>query len=100
MHGRRRVGQGDSFWKFRRFVAGDPVTRVDWRQSAKSGRPMPEGWFIRETEWERRRPSACGATSPPLCAGARGLQRWRSATVPDCCSWHWPRCCCAAASGW
>jgi uncharacterized protein (DUF58 family) len=52
VHGRRRVGQGDSFWQFRRFVAGDPIARIDWRQSAKSGRPVPDGWFIRETEWE------------------------------------------------
>ena len=52
VHGRRRVGQGDSFWQFRRFVAGDPVNRVDWRQSAKSGQPAPNGWFVRETEWE------------------------------------------------
>ena len=52
VHGRRRVGQGDSFWQFRRFVTGDPVNRIDWRQSAKSGRPVPDGWFIRETEWE------------------------------------------------
>ena len=52
VHGRRRVGQGDSFWQFRHFVAGDPIARIDWRQSAKSGRPVPDGWFIRETEWE------------------------------------------------
>lgn len=52
VHGRRRVGQGDSFWQFRRFVAGDAIGRIDWRQSAKSGRPVPDGWFIRETEWE------------------------------------------------
>ena len=52
VHGRRRVGQGDSFWQFRRFVSGDPLARIDWRQSAKSGRGAPEGWFIRETEWE------------------------------------------------
>ena len=52
VHGRRRVGQGDSFWQFRRFVAGDPINRVDWRQSAKSGQPAPNGWFVRETEWE------------------------------------------------
>ena len=25
VHGRRRVGQGDSFWQFRRFIAGDPT---------------------------------------------------------------------------
>src|SRR6516162_8766957 len=37
VHGRRRVGQGDSFWQFRPFVAGDAVSRIDWRQSAKSG---------------------------------------------------------------
>ena len=47
VHGRRRSGQGDAFWQFRPFVAGDQVTRVDWRQSAKSDR-----LFIRETEWE------------------------------------------------
>ena len=52
VHGRRRVGQGDSFWQFRRFVTGDPVNRIDWRQSAKSGQSAPDGWFIRETEWE------------------------------------------------
>jgi uncharacterized protein (DUF58 family) len=52
VHGRRRVGQGDSFWQFRRFVTGDPINRVDWRQSAKSGQPAPQGWFVRETEWE------------------------------------------------
>ena len=52
VHGRRRVGPGDSFWQFRRFVAGDPVNRIDWRQSAKSGQSAPGGWFIRETEWE------------------------------------------------
>ena len=52
VHGRRRVGQGDSFWQFRRFVAGDPINRIDWRQSAKSGQTPPRGWFVRETEWE------------------------------------------------
>jgi uncharacterized protein (DUF58 family) len=52
VHGRRRVGTGDSFWQFRPFVTGDAISRIDWRQSAKSGRPEPHGWFIRETEWE------------------------------------------------
>ncbi|MDE2573974.1 MAG: DUF58 domain-containing protein [Rhodospirillales bacterium] len=47
VHGRRRVGQGDSFWQFRPFVAGDPAGRIDWRQSARSDRA-----FVRETEWE------------------------------------------------
>ncbi len=47
MHGRRRVGLGESFWQFRAYQPGDTVTRIDWRQSAKSDR-----LFIRETEWE------------------------------------------------
>lgn len=47
VHGRRRVGQGDSFWQFRRYQAGDSISRIDWRQSAKS-----RAVFVRETEWE------------------------------------------------
>lgn len=47
VHGRRRVGQGESFWQFRPFVAGDAAARIDWRQSAKSDRA-----YVRETEWE------------------------------------------------
>ena len=47
VHGRRRVGQGDSFWQYRPFVPGDAVGRIDGRASAKSDRS-----FIRETEWE------------------------------------------------
>ncbi len=47
VHGRRRVGQGETFWQFRRYQFGDSVQRIDWRQSAKND-PV----FIRETEWE------------------------------------------------
>ena len=75
VHGRRRVGQGDSFWQFRRFVSGDPLARVDWRQSAKSGRGAPEGWFIRETEWE-------AAQTVCLWRDASASMRWRSRQVP------------------
>jgi uncharacterized protein (DUF58 family) len=52
VHGRRRVGQGDSFWQFRPYVSGDPVNHIDWRQSARSGREPPEGWLVRQTEWD------------------------------------------------
>ncbi len=45
-HGRRRVGQGESFWQFRPYQIGDTIARIDWRQSAKSDRV-----YIRETEW-------------------------------------------------
>ena len=71
VHGRRRVGQGDSFWQFRRFVAGDAVGRIDWRQSAKSGRAAPEGWFVRETEWE-------AAQTVCLWRDGSASMRWRS----------------------
>ncbi|HBK05460.1 MAG TPA: DUF58 domain-containing protein [Acetobacteraceae bacterium] len=75
VHGRRRVGQGDSFWQFRRFVSGDPLSRIDWRQSAKSGRGAPEGWFIRESEWE-------AAQTVCLWSDASASMRWRSRQVP------------------
>lgn len=47
VHGRRRIGQGETFWQFRRYEAGDPTSRIDWRQSAKS-QPV----YVRENEWE------------------------------------------------
>ena len=47
VHGRRRVGSGETFWQFRQYQPGDPSNRIDWRQSAKSQRV-----FVRETEWE------------------------------------------------
>ncbi|HEX3538516.1 MAG TPA: DUF58 domain-containing protein [Stellaceae bacterium] len=46
IHGRRRVGQGETFWQFRQYQPGDSA-RIDWRESAKSQR-----LYIRETEWE------------------------------------------------
>jgi uncharacterized protein (DUF58 family) len=47
VHGRRRVGQGETFWQFRRYEFGDSVQQIDWRRSARSD-PL----YIRETEWE------------------------------------------------
>lgn len=47
VHGRRRVGQGETFWQFRQYEFGDRPETIDWRQSAKSDRV-----FVRETEWE------------------------------------------------
>ncbi|HXQ53151.1 MAG TPA: DUF58 domain-containing protein [Stellaceae bacterium] len=47
VHGRRRVGTGETFWQFRQYQPGDAATRVDWRESAKSQR-----LYVRETEWE------------------------------------------------
>lgn len=47
VHGRRRVGQGETFWQFRRYRVGDPASRIDWRRSARSHRT-----YVRENEWE------------------------------------------------
>jgi uncharacterized protein (DUF58 family) len=47
VHGRRRVGQGETFWQFRQYQPGDAASRIDWRESGKSQR-----LFVRETEWE------------------------------------------------
>ena len=47
VHGRRRVGAGETFWQFRRYQPGDPTSAIDWRQSAKS---VPV--YIRQNEWE------------------------------------------------
>lgn len=75
VHGRRRVGQGDSFWQFRRYVSGDPLTRIDWRQSAKSAKSGADGWFLRQTEWE-------AAQTICLWRDASASMRWRSRQVP------------------
>ena len=47
VHGRRRVGSGETFWQFRQYQMGDQASAIDWRQSAKSDRT-----FVRENEWE------------------------------------------------
>ena len=36
VHGRRRVGQGETFWQFREYEPGEDAGRIDWLQSAKS----------------------------------------------------------------
>ena len=72
VHGRRRVGLGESFWQFRSYEPGDPPQRIDWRQSAKSDRV-----FIRQTEWE-------AAQSAWLWRDGSPSMRYRSApTLPE-----------------
>ncbi len=72
VHGRRRVGQGDSFWQYRPFLPGDAHTRIDWRASGKSDRA-----FVRETEWE-------AAQSVFLWRDGSDSMAWRSgAAVPE-----------------
>ena len=47
VHGRRRIGQGETFWQFRPYYAGDAPNAIDWRQTAKSDRV-----YVRQMEWE------------------------------------------------
>ncbi len=47
VHGRRRVGVGETFWQFRPYQPGEPTSRIDWRQSARS-----DHLFLRDQEWE------------------------------------------------
>ncbi|HUC71124.1 MAG TPA: DUF58 domain-containing protein [Stellaceae bacterium] len=73
VHGRRRVGQGETFWQFRQYEPGDAASRIDWRESAKSQR-----LYIRETEWEaaqsvwlwRDASASMGYSSAEYIAGA------------------------------
>ena len=47
VHGRRRSGQGETFWQYRAAQPGDSLGQIDWRRSARSDR-----LFVRETEWD------------------------------------------------
>ena len=47
VHGRRRVGMGESFWQFRPYEPGDTMRSVDWRQSARRDQA-----YVRQMEWE------------------------------------------------
>jgi uncharacterized protein (DUF58 family) len=47
VHGRRRVGQGETFWQFRDYQPGDSSRDIDWRQTAKR-----EDAYVRQLEWE------------------------------------------------
>ena len=47
VHGRRRAGQGETFWQYRSAQPGDSLGQIDWRRSARSDR-----LFVREMEWE------------------------------------------------
>lgn len=47
-HGRRRAGPGENFWQHRTYGFGDPVSAIDWRQSARAADRL----YVRQNEWE------------------------------------------------
>jgi uncharacterized protein (DUF58 family) len=67
VHGRRRVGIGETFWQFRPYQPGDPSARIDWRQSARNTQ-----LFLRDQEWE-------AAESVWLWADSSASMTYRSA---------------------
>jgi uncharacterized protein (DUF58 family) len=48
VHGRRRAGPGETFWQHRAYAFGDPVSSIDWRQSARAADRL----YVRQNEWE------------------------------------------------
>ncbi len=66
LHGRRRPGSGEDFWQYRQSQPGDPLTAIDWRQSARS-----DHLYVRETEWTIARTTRVWADPSPS-------MRWRS----------------------
>lgn len=71
VHGRRRVGLGETFWQFRPYEPGDRPQLIDWRQTAKSDRV-----FVRDLEWE-------AAQSVWLWRDGSGSMSWRSVEARD-----------------
>ncbi len=48
LHGRRRSGPGETFWQHRAYIFGDPVSAIDWRQSAR----VSDRLYVRQNEWD------------------------------------------------
>lgn len=48
LHGRRRSGPGETFWQHRAYAFGDPVSAIDWRQSAR----VADRLYVRQNEWD------------------------------------------------
>lgn len=47
VHGRRRAGQGETFWQYRNYHSSDAAHHIDWRRSARG-----DQIFVRDNEWE------------------------------------------------
>lgn len=47
VHGRRRAGQGETFWQYRNYQSTDAANQIDWRRSARGDQV-----FVRDNEWE------------------------------------------------
>ena len=46
-HGRRRAGQGETFWQYRPYDVSDAANSIDWRRTARG-----QDIYVRDNEWE------------------------------------------------
>lgn len=46
-HGRRRAGQGETFWQYRPYDVSDTANSIDWRRTARG-----QDIYVRDNEWE------------------------------------------------
>ncbi len=65
-HGRRRAGQGETFWQYRNYQTTDAASQIDWRRSARG-----DQIFVRDNEWE-------AANSVYLWPDTRAGMNWGS----------------------
>ena len=73
-HGRRRVGQGETFWQFRPYFPGDTANRIDWRQTARREGARSANTYVRDQEWE-------AAQSVFLWCDRSPSMNWRSSSA-------------------
>lgn len=78
-HPRQKAGRSDSFWQFRDYVLGDPVSSIDWRQSARLDRRL----LVRQTEWEQPQTLQlwCGGTEDFDFTSGGETKRFRGQTI-------------------
>lgn len=76
VHGRRRAGQGEHFFEFRRYEPGEPVGRIDWRRSARQRQ-----LYVREREWESLHTIYVGCDLSPS-------MHFRSSLASDTKAWR------------
>jgi uncharacterized protein (DUF58 family) len=71
LHGRRRAGQGENFWQYRRFVSGEPSGHIDWRRSARD-----DHLYVREREWEASHSIWIWPDRSPSMDFSSGMTEW------------------------
>ena len=87
VHGRRRPGQGETFWQYRPYDVSDPANRIDWRRSARGN-----AVFVRDTEWEAANSVFIWCDAERVWIGDRANHCRQNAAGPACSLSLWLRC--------